>query len=114
MIAASDALTAAISAVVVAAISAAAMVITTVRGGRVRRAIDRQLDTHNAKTAGDTIHDVAQTIEAVAAVQHLHTRTLAAHGEVIDDIRERTSRVESKLDGHMAEEAAPQFREVPQ
>ncbi|MGQ0669540.1 MAG: hypothetical protein ACT4PO_07695 [Actinomycetota bacterium] len=95
MIAASDAFVAAVAAVVVALIGAFGLVLSA----RMHHAFD----THNAKTPGATIHDAAQTIEAVAAVQHLHTRTLAAHGEVIDDIRERTGRVESKLDGHMEE-----------
>lgn len=88
---------------IAALVAAIGGVVGALRIGRTRRALEGQLDPHNAKSVGDTIHEVAQTVQYVADVQHQHTRTLDAHGQLIEDVRKRVGNVETKLDGHIEE-----------
>jgi peptidoglycan hydrolase CwlO-like protein len=98
-----DHLVAIVIAVLAAAIPGSIAAVSSIKARRDVR-------TRNGKTAGETIHDAAQTLEVIQTQQHTNTRDIAGlQGSVdrveekIDRINGRTDRVDSKLDRHLTE-----------
>lgn len=87
--------------ILVAAIGGVATVIVGVlnyaSGKRGRASIERHVDTGNAKPAGETLHDVAQTVEAISGQVHVNTAQLATNAEELEQVNSELGRVNSRL-----------------
>jgi hypothetical protein len=86
--------------VVIASIGAAALVVTTIVPIALlnRRSLKRTahtLDTHNDKTLGETVHDIAKDQEFVVGQLHVIS-TKADYGIEVAE------RVDAKFDEHIA------------
>ena len=79
--------------IIVAAIGAIGTLIVGVlnyfSGMRGRARLERHVDTFNNKTAGETIHDMAQTVEVVSGQVHAVDRKLQAHLDEVDPLMKR-------------------------
>lgn len=94
-------------AITVAAIAAVPATIAAIASWSTRRTARENrslIETGNGKTLGTTVHDLAQTVELVAAQNHTNTAELLAirreHTELVRDFEEHLENVRVTMGAH--------------
>ena len=90
-----------LTALIAACALIAATLLSTRRARRESEAVRAAMDTQNGRALGETVHDIAQTVELVQAQGHTNTGELLALHHKADRGIELATAVKQRLDEHI-------------
>jgi hypothetical protein len=91
---------------IIAAMAAVWSAVLTRRNREEVRANAERLDTGNGRSIGETVHDMAQTVEIQSALQHTNTRELLDVAGMTVRSSERLRELDVLLAEHIADSQA--------